>query len=51
MGIETCYQDLALVQQMSITRNFFLGRELMRKIGPLQLLDMSRRWTSKRGRR
>ena len=25
---------------MSITRNFYLGRELMRGIGPLQWLDM-----------
>ena len=25
---------------MSITRNFFLGRELMRKIGPIKLLDV-----------
>ena len=40
LGIETCYQDLALVPLMSITRNFFLGRELMRRLGPLKLLDM-----------
>jgi simple sugar transport system ATP-binding protein len=40
LGIETCYQDLALVPLMSITRNFFLGRELMRQIGPLKLLDV-----------
>ena len=40
MGIETCYQDLALVNLMSITRNFFLGRELARKIGPINWLDM-----------
>ncbi|NIO67650.1 MAG: ATP-binding cassette domain-containing protein, partial [Anaerolineae bacterium] len=30
LGIETCYQDLALVNLMSISRNFFLGRELAR---------------------
>ena len=35
LGIETCYQDLALVPLMSITRNFFLGRELVRRIGSL----------------
>ena len=35
LGIETVYQDLALVNLMSITRNFFLGRELVRQIGPL----------------
>jgi simple sugar transport system ATP-binding protein len=40
LGIETCYQDLALVPLMSITRNFFLGRELTRKLGPLAFLDV-----------
>ncbi|MBN1315026.1 MAG: sugar ABC transporter ATP-binding protein [Anaerolineales bacterium] len=40
LGIETVYQDLALVGLMSITRNFFLGRELIRKIGPFDWLDM-----------
>ena len=40
LGIETCYQDLALVNQMSITRNFYLGRELTRRIGPLRWLEM-----------
>ncbi|MEZ4726251.1 MAG: ATP-binding cassette domain-containing protein [Caldilineaceae bacterium] len=39
LGIETVYQDLALVDLMSIARNFFLGREPIRKIGPLKLLD------------
>ncbi len=37
LGIETCYQDLALVPLMSITRNFFLGRELMQQIRPAQV--------------
>ena len=27
MGIATVYQDLALVSLMSVTRNFFMGRE------------------------
>jgi simple sugar transport system ATP-binding protein len=40
LGIETCYQDLALVNQMSITRNFYLGRELVRRIGPVHWLDV-----------
>jgi simple sugar transport system ATP-binding protein len=31
-GIETIYQDSALVTQLSITRNLFLGRELI--VGP-----------------
>ena len=32
-GIETVYQDLALIPALSIWRNFFLGREL--KVGRL----------------
>lgn len=40
LGIETCYQDLALVNLMSVTRNFYLGREITRMIGPLRFLDM-----------
>lgn len=39
LGIETVYQDLALVEQMSIARNFFLGNEPLRSVGPLRLLD------------
>jgi simple sugar transport system ATP-binding protein len=39
LGIETVYQDLALVGLMSISRNFFLGREIIRKIGPFRFLD------------
>ncbi len=42
LGIETAYQDLALVNSMSIGRNFFLGREPARAIGPLRWLDMGR---------
>jgi simple sugar transport system ATP-binding protein len=38
-GIEAVYQDLALVNLMSITRNFFLGREIVRGIGPIRWLD------------
>lgn len=30
LGIETIYQDSALVTQLSITRNLFLGRELIK---------------------
>jgi simple sugar transport system ATP-binding protein len=40
LGVETVYQDLALVNLMSITRNFFLGRELARQVGPINWLDM-----------
>lgn len=39
LGIETVYQDLALIPLMSISRNFFLGREPVQRIGPLNLLD------------
>lgn len=38
LGIETVYQDLALVPLMSIWRNFFLGRELARRLGPIRWL-------------
>jgi len=40
LGIETVYQDLALVNAMSIGRNFFLGREPVRMVGPFPWLDM-----------
>ena len=39
LGIETVHQALSLVNVMSISRNFFLGREPTRKIGPIYLLD------------
>jgi simple sugar transport system ATP-binding protein len=42
LGIETVYQDLALVPLMSIARNFWLGQELTYNIGPFKLLDMPR---------
>ena len=36
-GVETVYQDLALVNSLSISRNFFLGKELHKwgRFGPL----------------
>jgi simple sugar transport system ATP-binding protein len=40
-GIETIYQDSALVEQMSIGRNLFLGREPTRSWGPLHSMDRS----------
>jgi simple sugar transport system ATP-binding protein len=39
VGIETVYQDLALVPLMSISRNFFLGREPTRRIGLFRFLQ------------
>jgi simple sugar transport system ATP-binding protein len=38
-GIETIYQDSALVPQLSIDRNLFLGREPVNSIGPFKRLD------------
>lgn len=38
-GIATVYQDLAMLPLMSIRRNFFMGREPLRKLGPLRILD------------
>jgi len=39
-GIGTVYQDLALNALTSVTRNFFLGREIKKGPGPLGLLQM-----------
>jgi simple sugar transport system ATP-binding protein len=39
-GIATVYQDLALVPLMSVARNFFLGREPVKRIGFLRQLDI-----------
>ncbi len=41
-GYRNGVQDLALVNTMSIGRNFFLGREPVRKVGPIPWLDMPR---------
>ncbi len=38
-GIATVYQDLALVPLMSVTRNFFMGREPVRGWGPFSRFD------------
>jgi simple sugar transport system ATP-binding protein len=38
-GIATVFQDLAMIPMMSVTRNFFLGREPKRKVGPMKFLD------------
>jgi len=38
-GIATVYQDLAMVPLMSIWRNFFLGAEPRKGIGPLRWID------------
>ena len=38
-GIATVYQDLAMVPMMSVWRNFFLGSEPTKSIGPLKWID------------
>ncbi|NRB05166.1 MAG: sugar ABC transporter ATP-binding protein, partial [Rhodobacteraceae bacterium] len=40
-GIGTVYQDLALNQLMSVTRNFFMGRELKSGLGRLRMDEMN----------
>lgn len=40
-GIGTVYQDLALNQLMSVTRNFFMGRELKSSLGRLRMDEMN----------
>lgn len=39
-GIGTVYQDLALNALTSVTRNFFLGREIKKGPGPFGLMNM-----------
>jgi len=39
VGIEAVYQDLALVDTLTVTANVFLGREITKKIGPFNVLD------------
>ena len=39
MGIATVYQDLGLVPLMSITRNFFMGREPTKYPWPFTIFD------------
>jgi simple sugar transport system ATP-binding protein len=38
-GIATVYQDLAMIPLMSVMRNFFLGREPTKGIGPVRWFD------------
>ena len=41
LGIETVYQDQAVIDIMSVAKNIFLGRELL-KPGLIKLMDMGR---------
>ncbi len=43
LGIETIYQDIALINQMDIMRNIFLGREETNSLGFLKMKSMSRK--------
>lgn len=38
-GIATVYQDLAMIPLMSVTRNFWMGREPQRAVGPFKVFD------------
>ena len=38
-GISIIYQETSLFEEMTILENLFLGRELVKKIGPLTVLD------------
>ncbi len=38
-GIATVYQDLAMIPLMSVTRNFWMGNEPIRRVGPLKFMD------------
>ena len=41
-GIEMIYQDLELCEDLDVTSNVFLGRELRRRMGPFTVLDNRR---------
>ena len=41
-GIATVYQDLAMVPLMSVWRNFFLGAEPTKGIGPIRWIDKAK---------
>jgi simple sugar transport system ATP-binding protein len=40
LGIETIYQEPALIDKVSIMRNIFMGREPISPVGPLRWLDV-----------
>ena len=41
-GIATVYQDLAMIPLMSVTRNFWMGREPLRGVWPLRFFDVEK---------
>ncbi|WP_313458676.1 ATP-binding cassette domain-containing protein, partial [Achromobacter sp.] len=48
-GIATIYQDLALAPRLSIWENVFMGAELVRRVGPFNVLDKRRMALDARG--
>jgi simple sugar transport system ATP-binding protein len=40
LGVETIFQDSALVPQMTITRNIFMGREVTNALGFMKMKEM-----------
>ena len=42
LGIATVYQDLAVVPLMSVWRNFFLGSEPTKRLGPFKWIDKAK---------
>jgi len=38
-GTATVYQHLAMIPLMSVTRNFWMGREPRKNLGPLRMID------------
>jgi len=41
-GIATVYQDLAMIPLMSVTRNFWMGREPTKSLGPIRYIDFQK---------
>lgn len=41
-GIATVYQDLAMIPLMSVTRNFWMGREPQQRLGPFKVFDFKK---------
>lgn len=41
-GIATVYQDLAMIPLMSVTRNFWMGREPTKRFGPIKYFDVQK---------
>ncbi len=41
-GIATVYQDLAMIPLMSVTRNFWMGNEPLKRFGPISIMDFKK---------